>query len=63
MAIAVHDLNDNKPVFSQPTYFASVDPISSNYQKIADFKVTDKDSGDFGVGGLECVLLGNDAEK
>lgn len=63
VSIVVHDLNDNKPEFSKSTYYASIEKIEANFQKVLDFQVTDKDSGDYGLAGLVCELFGNEAEK
>ncbi len=61
--VNVHDLNDNKPEFSQTTYYASVDVFSTNFAKVLQFDVSDKDSGDYGLSGLNCDLFGHDAHK
>ena len=66
VGLMVQDVNDNKPVFSQDTYMASVPMITNDpygLQKILTFYVYDKDSGIYGVKGLICMLLGNGADK
>jgi len=63
VTVNVHDLNDNKPEFSQNTYYASIDQISTNFPKVLQFQVTDNDSGDYGLAGLHCHLLGHHAHK
>ncbi len=63
MSINVNDLNDNEPKFSKSTYYASIESISSAYQKVIDFKVSDNDSGDYGINGLRCSLSGDAADK
>ena len=48
VGLMVQDVNDNKPVFSQDTYRASVPMITNDpygLQKILTFYVYDKDSG------------------
>ena len=63
VSITIHDMNDNKPVFSQRTYYQSVDSSLKHLQKVLDFKVTDDDSGIYGVAGLKCELFGTDSNK
>lgn len=61
VTLTIEDTNDNNPEFSQTTYFGSVSQIFTNatLQKVIQFRVTDKDSGKYGVPGLSCYLLGD----
>ena len=61
VVLTIEDINDNAPEFSQTTYFGSVKQIFTNatLQKIIQFKVTDRDSGKYGIPGLNCYLLGD----
>lgn len=59
--LAIEDVNDNSPEFSQDTYYGSISRIYSNLT--IQFQVTDKDSGRYGIAGLRCQLLGDQNEK
>jgi hypothetical protein len=74
--LKLQDSNDNEPLFSQDTYYASFDYnsiINTNVQfetltlnsnlKVVSFSVQDKDVGIYGLDGLKCFLLGEDSEK
>ena len=55
-------MNDNKPLFSQETFYASASEIINDPyllpQQIGQFEVRDKDLGIYGFSGLRCFLLG-----
>ena len=65
--LKIQDLNDNSPKFSQDTFYATVETISSDPsqmpQIIAEFGIQDKDMGIYGVSGINCFLMGDGAEK
>jgi hypothetical protein len=65
--LTIQDLNDNKPVFTQDTFYVSIAKVS-NYlsptsQAIIKYEIQDKDSGVYGLPGLKCFLMGDGSEK
>lgn len=65
--LTIQDTNDNAPIFSQESYYANVKELISDPQLlpqlVAQFEISDKDLGVYGVAGLDCFLLGNGADK
>lgn len=66
ITIIFQDVNDNKPVFSQDTYFAFASESSNDAnflpQPIGQFEVKDKDMGLYGMSGLKCFLMGDGSD-
>ncbi len=64
--IYVQDSNDNNPQFEQESYQIDLSEDANNGLfdlEILQFKLTDKDSGIYGVNGLVCYLRGEESEK
>ncbi|KAM7364223.1 cadherin 87A isoform 3-T5 [Cochliomyia hominivorax] len=60
--VTVLDVNDNKPIFEQESYSASVSESALPGQYITTITAKDMDSGNFGDAGLRYSLSGNGAE-
>lgn len=60
--VTVLDVNDNKPMFEQESYTASVSESALPGQYITTITAKDMDSGNFGDAGLRYSLSGNGAE-
>ncbi len=66
VVVNVFDLNDNPPIFELSSYSIYLDENVNNGTfdvEILQFKVNDKDSGIYGVHGLDCFLTGSGSEK
>ncbi|KAI0218135.1 Cadherin-87A [Lamellibrachia satsuma] len=63
VTIDLTDVNDNKPVFAQPSYTASVSETATGDTPVIRITATDIDSGIFGNAGLYYKLIGNGADK
>lgn len=62
ITVSVLDVNDNKPMFEQESYSASVSESALPGQYITTITAKDMDSGNFGDAGLRYSLSGNGAE-
>ncbi len=66
ITIIIQDVNDNKPIFSQETFYAFATEIINDPsllpQQIGTFEVKDKDLGIYGNHGLKCFLLGQGSD-
>ncbi|EDW37985.1 GL12362 [Drosophila persimilis] len=62
ITVSVLDANDNKPVFEQESYSASVSEAALPGQYIATITARDVDSGSYGDSGIRYSLSGTGAE-
>ncbi|KAH8382777.1 hypothetical protein KR009_005221 [Drosophila setifemur] len=62
ITVSVLDANDNKPVFEQESYSASVTEAALPGQYIATITAKDVDSGSYGDSGIRYSLSGTGAE-
>lgn len=62
ITVTVSDVNDNKPVFEEQSYSASISESALPGQYITTITAKDLDSGNFGDAGIRYSLSGNGAE-
>ncbi|XP_061400398.1 cadherin-87A [Musca vetustissima] len=62
ITVSVLDVNDNKPMFEEQSYSASVSESALPGQYIATITAKDLDSGSYGDAGIRYSLSGNGAE-
>lgn len=63
VVVQVSDTNDNAPEFENPTYVATVNESSLPGTVVATITATDKDSDQYGAGGIVYELIGDGVDK